>query len=47
KQVVECIYTDLAIIDVKKDGLFVREMAPNVDFETLQKQTSTELNQYS
>jgi len=47
KQVVECIYTDLAIIDVNKDGLFVREMAPNVDFDYLQKQTGTKLNQYS
>lgn len=47
KQVVESIYTDLAIIDVKEDGLFVREMAPNVDFETLQKQTGTKLSQYS
>ena len=46
KQVVECIYTDLAIIDVKKDGLFVREMAPNVGFEYLQKQTGVKLNLY-
>ena len=43
KQVVETIYTDLAIIDVKKDGLVVREMAPGVDFEFLQKQTGTKL----
>ena len=43
KQVVETIYTDLAIIDVKKNGLFVREMAPGVDFEFLQKQTGTKL----
>ncbi len=46
KQVVECIYTNLAIIDVKKEGLFVREMAPNVDFEYLQKHTGAKLNQY-
>jgi 3-oxoadipate CoA-transferase beta subunit len=46
KNVVETIYTDLAIIDVKKEGLFVREMAPNVDFEYLQKQTGTKLNHY-
>jgi len=44
KQVVESIYTDLAIIDVKKDGLFVREMAPNVDFEYLQNKTGAKLN---
>jgi len=47
KQVVERIYTNLAIIDVKKEGLFVKEMAPEVDFEYLQKQTGTKLNQYS
>lgn len=47
KEVVERIYTDLAIIDVKKDGLFVREMAPKVDFESLQEQTGTKLKQYT
>lgn len=47
KQVVERIYTNLAIIDVKKEGLFVKEMAPEVDFEYLQKQTGTKLNQYT
>ncbi len=47
KQVVERIYTDLAILDVKEEGLFIREMAPNVDFDYLQKQTGTKLNQYS
>ena len=46
KQVVECIYTNLAIIDVKKEGLYVREMAPNVDFDYLQSQTGVLLNQY-
>jgi 3-oxoadipate CoA-transferase beta subunit len=45
KQVVDTIYTDLAIIDVKKEGLFVREMAPGVDFDSLQKQTGAKLNQ--
>ena len=47
KQVVERIYTNLAIIDITKDGLFVREMAPNVDFESLQEQTGAKLNQYA
>ncbi len=47
KKVVERIYTDLAIMDVKEEGLFIREMAPNVDFDYLQKQTGTKLNQYS
>ena len=46
KGVVERIYTNLAILDVKEDGLFIREMAPNVDFNYLQKNTGTKLNQY-
>jgi len=47
KQVVESIYTDLAIIDVKKEGLFVREMAPHVNFDYLQSKTGTQLKQYT
>jgi 3-oxoadipate CoA-transferase beta subunit len=47
KQVVERIYTNLAVIDVKKEGLFVREMAPNIDFNYLQEQTGVKLNQYA
>ena len=47
KEVVERIYTNLAIIDVKKEGLFVREMAPNVEFESLQEQTGAKLNHYT
>ena len=46
KRVVERIYTNLAIIDVKKDGLYVREMGPNVDFDYLQKHTGVKLKQY-
>lgn len=46
KQVVDRIYTDLAIIDVTKDGLFVKELAPGVSFEMLQEKTGTKLNQY-
>jgi len=46
KRVVERIYTNLAIIDVKKDGLYVREMGPNVDFDYLQKHTGAKLKQY-
>ena len=45
KHVVERIYTDLAIIDVKEDGLYVREMAPNVNFNYLQERTGATLNQ--
>ena len=46
KEVVETIYTNLAILDVKKDGLFVRELGPNVSFDYLQELTGTHLNQY-
>lgn len=46
KEVVERIYTNLAILDVKKEGLLVREMAPNVTFEYLQNLTGTKLNQF-
>ena len=43
KQVVERIYTNLAIIDVRETGLYVREMANNVDFEYLQSKTEATL----
>ncbi len=46
KKVVDRIYSDLAIIDVKKDGLYVKEMAPGVTFEYLQERTEAELKQY-
>lgn len=45
KAVVERIYTDLAIIDVKPEGLFVREMAPGVNFDMLQEKTGAKLYQ--
>lgn len=45
KGVVETVYSDLAILDIKDDGVYVREMAPNVDFEYLQEQTGTKLSQ--
>lgn len=45
KGVVNRIYTNLAIIDVRKDGLFVKEMAPDVSFSYLQTQTDARLNQ--
>ena len=47
KKVVERIYTNLAIIDVKREGLFVREMAPKIDFDYLQKHTGAKLHQYA
>lgn len=47
KGVVERIYSNLAILDIKEEGLFVREMAPNADFNYLQKQTGAKLHQYT
>ncbi len=47
KHVAERIYTNLAIIDLKEEGLVVRELAPNVDFDYLQKQTGTKLNYHT
>ncbi|MCK3682992.1 3-oxoacid CoA-transferase subunit B [Maribellus sp. YY47] len=44
KKVVSRIYTDLAIIDVQNEKLFVREMAPGVTFESLQQQTGAEIH---
>ncbi len=46
KEVVERIYTNLAILDIKKEGLFIREMAPNVNFDYLQNLTGAKVNQY-
>lgn len=43
KNVVNKIYTDLAVIDVTENGLFVRKMAPGVDLEMLQKHTEPKL----
>lgn len=37
--VVNRIYTNLAILDVTRDGLVVRELAPGVSFETVQERT--------
>jgi len=45
KGVVNRIYTNLAIIDVREEGLFVKEMAPGVSFSYLQTQTEAQLNQ--
>ncbi len=44
KGVVNRIYTNLAVIDVKDGGLYVRETAPGVSFEEAQKQTGAKLN---
>jgi 3-oxoadipate CoA-transferase beta subunit len=44
KKVVSRVYSDLAVIDITDKGLFVREMAPGVNPEFLQKNTSVPLN---
>ena len=46
KNVVSYIYTDFAVIDVKPEGLFVREMAPGIDFSFLQACTGADLHLY-
>lgn len=46
KKVVSRIYTNLAVIDVTGKGLFVRELAPEVTFEYLQKHTDAAIYQY-
>lgn len=46
KAVVDRIYTDLAIIDVCDNSLFVRELAPGISFDYLQEKTGAKLNQY-
>ena len=43
-RVVTRIFTNLAVIDVTKDGLLVREMAPGVAFDALCAQTGAKLN---
>jgi len=43
KKVVSRIYTNLAIIDVTESGLFVKELAPGLTFENLQKITEAKL----
>lgn len=45
KKVVNRIYTNLAIIDVTENGLFVKELAPGLTFENLQKNTEAKLFQ--
>lgn len=47
KGVVKRIYTNLSILDIKKDGLYIKELAPNVDFKYLQERTEAALNKYS
>jgi len=43
KAVVSRIFTNYAILDVTENGLFVKELAPGVTFEFLQKNTEAKL----
>lgn len=43
KAVVDRIYTNLAIIDVTSEGLVVKQLAPGVNFDQVQKRTGTNL----
>jgi 3-oxoadipate CoA-transferase, beta subunit len=45
KGVVNRIYTNLAVIDVKENGLYVRELAPGITFDFLQEKTDAPLFQ--
>ncbi len=45
KGVVNRIYTNLAVIDVKENRLFVRELAPGITFDFLQEKTDAPLFQ--
>lgn len=47
KNVVDRIYSNLAILEVKDKRLFVREMAPGVSFSYLQENTAAELHQFT
>jgi len=40
---VTTVYTEIAVIDIGKDGCIVREMVDGVDFETLQARTGPRL----
>ncbi len=46
KNVVSRIYTNLSILDVVDKKLFVRELAPGVDFDYLKEQTEATLYKY-
>jgi len=43
KACVDRVYTDLAVMDVRPEGLVVTELAPGVTFEYVQERTGTEL----
>ena len=43
RAVVDCIFTNLAVLDVTNDGLAVRELAPGVTLDEVQAQTGVPL----
>jgi 3-oxoadipate CoA-transferase beta subunit len=44
KQVVDRIYTDLAVVDIETNGFVVRELAPGVRFEDVEARTSAPIS---
>lgn len=42
-RVVRRVYTDLAVVDVTRDGFLVREIAEDIDFDALQAKTEAAL----
>jgi len=46
KAVVKRIYTNFAIMDVTKNGLLVKELAPGISFDYLQQNTEARLKEY-
>lgn len=43
---VTTVYTDLAIIDIKPDGVYAREIVEGLSFDELQARTGTKLTQH-
>lgn len=43
---VTSVYTDLAVIDIKPDGVYVRDMVEGLSFDELQAKTGTRLTQH-
>jgi len=41
--VVNTIYSDIAVIDVRPDGLVVREKVPGISFDELQARTEAQI----